>query len=566
MAFFPVTRYMMGEDDTVKRILTLEELNSIAKERARNSQSNFTEKQVEEEKEEEQEEEEQLAREKRKRKKKIKDKSIEPNDKKRKKRKLEDRSEDKVSNNSKSTMSSKTKHHKNDVILPEEEIQLPKQEVESLKEEIEENPLPLVTRTSSHKHKPSHHYELPDWVNNYTCIEKDILEHSQPLDGFGLNKVITANLIKMGVTKLFPVQCKVIPELMVSCKGPLLTTLSGIAPSDICVCAPTGCGKTLSYVIPVVSALSPMINKQFLRALVVVPSKDLALQVYKVFTVISKRMGLRVGVVCGHSPLHVEQMQLVSVFGSKVDVLVATPGRLVAHLQETPFFSLRHLRYLIIDEADRIFDQSYHNWLYHVFHATTTEDTMTYFDSGMLLTSLIPCLLPSIWRPLHNTNKTRLISSSLPPANPTACAQDIFQPVSPLQKLLFSATLSLNPEHLSLLNLHRPKLFTVTPAVREQLGQTVLPSTLKEYFVQCTLEHKPLALLHLIMTYGYQRMLCFTHSRQSTHRLKLLLEHYKAPVAEISTDLSKEVKSELIKKFTNGQVKVSYYYNHFGGF
>jgi ATP-dependent RNA helicase DDX51/DBP6 len=51
---------------------------------------------------------------------------------------------------------------------------------------------------------------------------------------------------------------------------------------------------------------------------------------------------------------------------SKVDILIATPGRLMDHLTSTPNFTLQHLRFLVIDEADRLLNQSFQNWLAQV--------------------------------------------------------------------------------------------------------------------------------------------------------------------------------------------------------
>ena len=51
---------------------------------------------------------------------------------------------------------------------------------------------------------------------------------------------------------------------------------------------------------------------------------------------------------------------------SAVDVLVCTPGRLVDHLDNTPGFTLQHLRFLVVDEADRLLSQTYHNWIKRV--------------------------------------------------------------------------------------------------------------------------------------------------------------------------------------------------------
>jgi ATP-dependent RNA helicase DDX51/DBP6 len=72
---------------------------------------------------------------------------------------------------------------------------------------------------------------------------------------------------------------------------------------------------------------------------------------------------------------------------SRVDILIATPGRLIDHLNGTNNFTLQHLRFLVIDEADRLLGQSYQDWLPRVLdtlsttrtppaHTTTQEDGM----------------------------------------------------------------------------------------------------------------------------------------------------------------------------------------------
>lgn len=52
-----------------------------------------------------------------------------------------------------------------------------------------------------------------------------------------------------------------------------------------------------------------------------------------------------------------------------MDIVVATPGRLLDHLEQTPGFTLQHLRYLVIDEADRLLNQSYQGWVEKVMKA-----------------------------------------------------------------------------------------------------------------------------------------------------------------------------------------------------
>lgn len=82
------------------------------------------------------------------------------------------------------------------------------------------------------------------------------------VEEFSIHKTMVENLKKSGIDKLFPVQAMVIPYLLSTLHGPLLTGWGGSAPSDVCVCAPTGCGKTLCYVLPIVSALMKRVVQQ----------------------------------------------------------------------------------------------------------------------------------------------------------------------------------------------------------------------------------------------------------------------------------------------------------------
>ncbi len=100
-------------------------------------------------------------------------------------------------------------------------------------------------------------------------------------------------------------------------------------------------------------------------------------------------------------------------------------------------------------------------------------------------------------------------------------------PTSPVQKLLFSATMTQNPEHLAALNLHQPMLFTVASALQSKKKGNLdtaftLPKELEQCTVKCSLERKPLVLLHLLtseeMSKDMTRVLCFTNSKESTHR------------------------------------------------
>lgn len=264
------------------------------------------------------------------------------------------------------------------------------------------------------------------------------------------------------------------------------------------------------------------------------------------------------GTTCGLKPLDEEQDLLLDChhdpITSGVDVLVATPGRLVDHLRATPHFDLRNLRFLVVDEADRLLDQQFHGWLPAVLEATRHSCCNPPIASPWL-TSSLPLVLPFLFLP---------VPPPFPqshPGSPTAVplsSSAITTPRQPLQKLLFSASLSLDPEQLSLLSLHQPKLFSVAPVKGEMLGQSTIPTTLIEYAVLCSAELRPLALLHLLVSRGHARSLCFTHSRDTTHRLALLLQQFPKHVlvAELSSDTSPSRRRRAVEDFTSGKIQV----------
>ena len=144
------------------------------------------------------------------------------------------------------------------------------------------------------------------------------------------------------------VQSQIIPELLDGVKAGFIGCPMGYRPSDICCSAPTGSGKTLAFVVPIVQALKGRVEPQ-VRALVVLPTRDLANQVYKVFEAYTSGTSLRIGMAYGLKSFTYEQEHLMRTKkgGQVADVVVATPGRLVDHVKHTQGFSLKYLRFLV---------------------------------------------------------------------------------------------------------------------------------------------------------------------------------------------------------------------------
>lgn len=126
---------------------------------------------------------------------------------------------------------------------------------------------------------------------------------------------------------------------------------------DMLGCAQTGTGKTAAFAIPTLQLLSegPEIKgKRAIRALVLTPTRELALQVYESFVAYSKFMPLRTGVIFGG----VSQRPQETMLQKGVDILVATPGRLL-DLMGQRLVSLQHVEKFILDEADRMLDMGF---------------------------------------------------------------------------------------------------------------------------------------------------------------------------------------------------------------
>ena len=171
----------------------------------------------------------------------------------------------------------------------------------------------------------------------------DLQSDQVPVSSLGdlLPPLLTSRLAREGVSHLFPVQRQVIPRLL-----SLASLTPRLPPPDICVSAPTGSGKTLAFVLPILASLQGRLVPR-VRALAVLPTQDLALQVYKVFSTYCEGSVLKVKLLTGGESV-VGEEGLVRRGGGGVhqlwDILVVTPGRLTHTLREVPALDLSHLR------------------------------------------------------------------------------------------------------------------------------------------------------------------------------------------------------------------------------
>ncbi|WP_300477960.1 DEAD/DEAH box helicase [Shewanella sp.] len=161
-----------------------------------------------------------------------------------------------------------------------------------------------------------------------------------------LNSTLVNTLASLGYESPTPIQLEAIPTIL--------------AKRDVMAGAHTGTGKTAAFALPILHhllALSPLQELTAVRpvhALVLVPTRELAVQVQQSFVKYAKGTDIRVGIAYGGVSIDAQ----VAVFNAGIDVLIATPGRLLDHLRQGAL-SLKQLSVLVFDEADRMLDMGF---------------------------------------------------------------------------------------------------------------------------------------------------------------------------------------------------------------
>ncbi|KAL4770242.1 P-loop containing nucleoside triphosphate hydrolase protein [Aspergillus nidulans var. acristatus] len=373
-------------------------------------------------------------------------------------------------------------------------------------------PIPQPKPVVEESEKPTYS-SLPPWLANPVRASA---ETRAKFSDLGIEPKLLRVLEDNGYEEAFAVQAAVIPLLL---KGPNNHT------GDLCVSAATGSGKTLSYVLPLVTELE-QIPAPRLRGLIVVPTRELVKQAREACEFCTAGTGLRVGSAVGnvaikdeqrslmriehvYSPESVESRRKAELTGEEwadfslqdyisnttdlgetlpgyihrgepnVDILICTPGRLVDHIRYTKGFTLKHLQWLVIDEADRLLNESFQEWVDVVMQSLDARRAYGAFGpSGRFLADL---------------------GMSLQTKEP--------------RKVVLSATMTKDVSKLNSLRLTNPRLVVVggsdqITTAGDESGVVVhaderftLPTTLKEYSIAVgDGEHKPLYLLRLLLS------------------------------------------------------------------
>ncbi|KAK5640842.1 hypothetical protein RI129_009389 [Pyrocoelia pectoralis] len=146
---------------------------------------------------------------------------------------------------------------------------------------------------------------------------------------------------------------------------------------DIIGLAETGSGKTAAFALPILQAL--LENPQRYFALILTPTRELAFQISEQFEALGSTIGVKCAVIVGG----MDMMSQALVLAKKPHILIATPGRLVDHLENTKGFNLRALKFLIMDEADRILNMDFEVELTKILKVIPRERRTMLFSATM---------------------------------------------------------------------------------------------------------------------------------------------------------------------------------------
>lgn len=248
---------------------------------------------------------------------------------------------------------------------------------------------------------------------------------------------------------------------------------------DIIGLAETGSGKTAAFALPMLQAL--LDKPQPLFGLVLAPTRELATQIGQAFEALGTLISLRCAVIVGGLDMVPQSIAL----SKKPHVVVATPGRLVDHLEKTKGFSLRTLRYLVMDEADRLLDM----------------------DFG-----------PSIDKILKFVPRER-------------------------RTFLFSATMSSRIESLQRASLRDP----VRVSISSSKYQTV--STLLQHYIFVPSDRKDVHLVYLANEFAGQSIIVFARTVSETQRVAVLLRTLGFGAVPLHGQLSQSSRMGALNKF-----------------
>jgi ATP-dependent RNA helicase DDX47/RRP3 len=194
--------------------------------------------------------------------------------------------------------------------------------------------------------------------------ENDLFDESVTFESMDIHTVIKYELKKLNYKYPTKIQRETLPY-----------TLKG---RDIIGLAETGSGKTLSFILPIIQQL--LDNKRPFYGLILSPTRELCLQIKEHIDALANGLGITSCVIVGGLDLMAQAVALVN---KKPNIIVATPGRILYHLENTKGFSLNRLGALVLDEADKLLSLNFEDSLDKILSAVPKQRKTYLFSATM---------------------------------------------------------------------------------------------------------------------------------------------------------------------------------------
>lgn len=216
-----------------------------------------------------------------------------------------------------------------------------KQSVNEIKEEEEQElpPLKVATEDDAMKFRKINKSKVSG-----NDIPMPIGSFEDLISRFHLHQRLLNNLIRSEFVEPTPIQCESIPIM-----------LGG---NDLIACAPTGSGKTVAFLIPILQKFEATVKKtksSGIKCLIISPTNELAGQIYQNLDILSKGLNLKTSILSKQLANKLVEKQVNS---DKYDIIVTTPLRLIDLIKKEAI-NLSSVQNLIIDEADKLFEQGF---------------------------------------------------------------------------------------------------------------------------------------------------------------------------------------------------------------
>ncbi|KDN52852.1 DEAD-domain-containing protein [Tilletiaria anomala UBC 951] len=317
---------------------------------------------------------------------------------------------------------------------------------------------------------------------------------SSSFQALDLSRPILRALASLSFHAPTPIQARTIPL--------------ALAGKDIVAGAVTGSGKTAAFMIPTLERLAHLHSGSSAeaksRVLILTPTRELAIQCHSVGKAIGKFTGVRFCLCVGGLSLKVQEAEL----RTRPDIIIATPGRLIDHVRNTPAFTLEHIEVLVMDEADRMLEDGF------------------------------------------NDELTEIIRH---------CPQSVTG-ASGRQTMLFSATMTDDVDELVRLSLRKPvRLFvdprrtTAAKLIQEFVRVRGSGATLAAKRTQEEEKLRPALLLALCMRTFQHQVIIFVRSKKLAHQLRIIFGLLGLRAAELHGDLTQEQRLQSLQAFKDAR-------------